>query len=200
MKSVLVGVTVLLVLGLTSRAEAAPKHATLNWGTNINGAACEKIGPPVINVTGKILHDVDSGLAGNWALDEINRSIQVWLQTDGNYCAIVRNSGQFDAQAGVTSPGTTGVLTGDEDGTFEGGYTLIIDGVLATTPTLKTKGNIGTIDYQCNLAGTCPGYVSWLTQYFSTVNTYDYSWWGWIYHGVQDSWVNSSDGNTGDVF
>lgn len=179
--------------------KAAPSHPTLNWGSHVNAASCDRSGPPVVNVTGKVVNDVDSGLAGNWAFDEFNRTIQVWRQADGTYCAVVRFSGQFDAQVGVPSPGNTGVLTGEEDGTFEGGYWAIINGTLLATPSWKTRGNIGTLDYQCDLGGTCPGYISWPGQYFSVVNTFDYQWWGWIYHGIQNSWVNSSDGNSGDV-
>lgn len=187
------------VLGVVSHANADPRE-NLNWGTQVNAGTCQRVGPQVINVTGKVIHDVDSGLAGNnWAFDDLNRTIQVWAQPDGKYCAVVRNSGQFDAQAGQTSPGNNGPLTGEEDGTFEGGYVLIIDGVLNPAPAWKTKGNIGIVDYACDINGNCPGYASWLTTYF-TVNTYSYEFWGWVYHGISDNWVNSSEGTSGDVF
>ncbi len=190
---------VVIVLSFVSQAQAGPRE-NLNWGSRVNAGTCQRIGPPIINVSGKVLHDVDSGLAGNnWAFDDLNRTIQVWAQPDGKYCAVVRNSGQFDAQAGQTSPGNNGPLAGDEDGTFEGGYVLIIDGTLRSAPVWKTKGNIGVVDYACDINGNCPGYVSWLNTYF-VVSNYDYEFWGWVYHGIQENWVNSSDGTSGDVF
>ncbi len=187
------------VFGIFSDAQAGPRE-NLNWGAQVNAGTCQRVGPPVINVTGKVIHDVDSGLAGNnWAFDEINRTIQVWLQPDGKYCAVVRNSGQFDAVAGQTSPGNNGPLSGEEDGTFEGGYILIIDGVLNSAPAWKTKGSVGVVDYACDINGNCPGYASWLTTYF-TVSSYSYEFWGWVYNGISDNWVNSSEGTSGDVF
>jgi hypothetical protein len=194
-------VAVALIMALASQIKAAPSRATLNWGSHINAASCDRSGPPLINVTGKVAGDVDSGQAGNyWAFDEFNRTIQMWKQADGKYCAVVRFSGKFDAQAGAMSPGATGPLTGEEDGTFEGGYWAIIDGTLFSAPVWKTRGNVGKLDYNCTLNGSCAGYVSWLDQYFSDVSSFDQPWWGWVYHGVRNSWVNSSDGNSGDVF
>jgi hypothetical protein len=54
-------------------------------------------------------------------------------------------------------------------------------------------------NYQCNIDGTCPGAVDWVGQYFSSY-AFDYLWWGWVYHaGSHGSWVNSVDGNSGDI-
>jgi hypothetical protein len=181
--------------------KAAPGHPTLNWGATVNAGSCNTGGAPVINVTEKIVGDVDSGLSGYWAFDTYNRSIQVWDQHNGTYCAVVRYSGKFDAVAGQTSPGDNAAsLTGNEDGTFEGGYIATITGTLLGTPLWRTRGNVGTFDYQCSLSGVCLNRVSWLDQYFNSVDDFSYGWWGWIYHGTHNSWVNSSTGNAGDVF
>jgi hypothetical protein len=160
---------------------------------------CETKGSPVINVTEKIVKTVDSGEGGNnWAFDTLNRQIKVYKQSDDTYCALVDNEGTFDSQADEQSPGKTGVLTGKEDGTFKGGYRAIIVGHLMASPSWKLKGNVGTTYYNCTLDGNCPGYVNWVEQYFSPY-TFSYQWWGWEYQYKNNRWINSSDGNSGDI-
>ena len=190
----------LMLASLASTAFAAPN--TLNWGTEVNPGECDKVGSPVVNVTQKVVNDVDSGEGGNyWAFDNFNRHIQVWeSSTQGEYCTEVKYTGQFDAQAGQTSPGAGGTLDGDEDGTVEGGYRATIAGTLKSSPSWKTRGSIGSFDYDCDLSANCPGYVNWADQYFDSGYGFSYDWWGWIYHaGNNGSWVNSSDGNSGDI-
>jgi hypothetical protein len=201
MKPILLMMIPLICLLPTSLA-AGPDHPTLNWGSQVNAGVCETDGPPVINVNFTILNTVDSGEAGNyWAYDTINRSVQVWQQTNGSFCAEIRDKGKFDSQLNQESPGDTGLLSGDEDGTFQGGYVLNVTSTLLDWPTQATRGNIGVFDYNCDLSGTCPGYENWLSWYFSsyTGSDYSYMWWGWVYHNRSNTWVNSSDGNAGDV-
>lgn len=182
-------------------ALAAPQ--TLNWGAQVNSAQCAKIGEPIINVMQKVVNDVDSGEGGNyWAFDTLIRRIQVWSTgiTD-EYCATVSYQGKFAGQAGQNTPGNTSVFTFNVSGTFEGGYrSTIFTGTLLSTPLWPTRGSVGTTDYQCDIAGNCPGYVSWIDQYFSTTAGFDFAWWGWIYQGGKNgTWVNSVDGNSGDI-
>lgn len=153
----------------------------------------------IINVNQKILNSVDSGIAGNnWAQDSYNRHIEVWQLGDGSFCAILKYEGHFVTFAGP-SPGNTGTLDDGIRGTFEGGYrTTIFTGTF--TPTKPTHGNIGTFDYQCDVAGNCPGLVSWTDLYFTNINGFDLEWWGWVYHaGKHGHWINSVDGNSGDI-
>ncbi len=173
----------------------------LNWGSEMNASECDKTGAPVINVTQKVINTVDSGEGGNyWAYDNLTRNIQVWETSGGTYCAEVSYQGKFDAQGGQTSPGAGGTLDGDEDGTFQGGYRAAITGTLMASPAWKTRGNVGTADYQCDITGVCPGAVNWVGQYFEGGYGFAYEWWGWIYHaGAHGTWVNSSDGNSGDI-
>ncbi len=173
-------------------------------GTNSLGKKlCDATGSPVINVTQKITNDADSGQAGNyWAFDTITRQIKVYKQTDATFCAIVDYQGRFDSQAGQTSPGATGTLTGVEDGTFKGGYRATITGTLKANPSWQTKGSVGTTNYQCDLSGNCPGAVSWVNVYFTNGPSdpgFDYQWWGWQYQYQNHTWINSSDGNSGDI-
>ena len=184
-------------------ALAAPEK--LNWGSKVNASQCEKSGSPIVNITQKVTNSVDSGQGGNyWAFSNYKRTIQLWETTTADrYCAVVRYTGKFDGEAGQTSPGAGGILDGDEDGTFQGGYQATIDGTLKDNPGWKTKGSVGTADYDCNISGTCPGAVNWIDQYFDSGYVFGYDWWGWIYHGgSHGTWVNSCPscgGNSGDI-
>ncbi len=181
----------------TSMSLAGPQFG---WSQQVGPKECDQTGAPVINVTQKIVHTVDSGEAGNnWAYDDLNRQIQVWQQSDNTYCALIDNQGKFDSQPGQASPGNTGTLTGKEDGTFKGGYRAVIVGSLKASPAYKTHGSIGTFDFQCDLSGNCPGYVNWVDSYFSPGYQFSYQWWGWQYQYKNKVWTNSSDGNTGDI-
>lgn len=194
-----------LALMLAAFAFATPAFAStehLNFGTQLSANECQKVGAPVVNVKQTVLNDVDSGEAGNyWAFDNLKRNIQVFATAGADvYCAEVFYQGKFDAQAGQQSPGNTAVLSGIEDGTFQGGYRATITGTLLSDPLWSTHGNVGTTDYQCDLTGNCPGYIDWVAQYFGPSYGFSLQWWGWIYRaGHNHVWVNSSDGNSGDV-
>lgn len=186
------------------QSDATQQQDKLAWQKQVSKKQCDTTGNPVIDVNQKIINDVDSGEAGNyWAFDTFNRHMQVWLQVDNSYCALVKYDGTFDAQAGQRSPGNTGILTGSENGNFDGGYRANIVGTLKQTPDLPTHGSIGTTDYQCDISGNCPGYFDWMSKYFNTASigfTSTFTWWGWTYHAKDNHiWINSSDGNSGDV-
>lgn len=174
----------------------------LNFGAELNAAQCDPAGGNlVINVVQRITGDIDSGVGGNyWAIDEYNRHIQVWEVGPGSFCAVVKYTGSFSTVAGV-SPGATGTLSADVTGTLEGGYRAVITGTLKSAPLWKTKGNVGSYDYGCDPSnGTCTGRSSWTDKYFEDGYGFSYAWWGWTYHaGDNGSWVNSSDGNSGDI-
>jgi hypothetical protein len=137
----------------------------------------------------------------NVTLPNYSRHIQVWATSvEDTYCAVVSYHGRFDAQEGASSPGDTGVLDGDEDGNMHGGYRAIITGDLLETPLWRTNGNVGSFDYMCELSNNCPGAVNWVDQYFYAGWGFAYEWWGWTYNaGNHGIWINSSDGNSGDI-
>lgn len=163
-------------------------------------AKCDPQGAPVVNVTQKVVKTVDSGEGGNnWAFDDVNRTVKIYKQTDNTFCVLVDNSGKFDSQAGQKSPGNTGTLSGSEDGTFKGGYRAVVTGSLLAKPLLKTNGFIGSVDYNCDLGGSCPGYYNIYDKYFSPGYLFSYQWWGWEYKYQNNTWINSSDGNSGDI-
>ncbi len=183
---------------------ASPEVAALrlDFGRQLAPSRCEGVGSPIVNVAQSIKNDADSGQAGNyWGFDTFTRTIQLWKTSTSNvFCAVVRYQGSFVAEKGQTSPGNTGVLSGDERGPIQGGYAAAITGTLLTQPLWPLKGNVGVTDYQCDLSGNCPGAITWVGQYFNPDYSFDYSWWGWIYRaGAKHTWVNSSEGNSGDV-
>jgi hypothetical protein len=180
-------------------ALASPGHPPKLNKHQLQRKTCGK-GRLVINVEQKVVNDVDSGTQGNfWAFDTYHRSIQVWRLGTNNYCTIVNYSGQFRTIAGP-SPGGGGTVGGGVTGTFEGGYRMDFNGTLLAHPTVKTHGSIGTFDYRCTSAGTCPGSVYWVTFFFSNVTGDDFDWWGWLYKaGKNGTWLNSIDGARGDI-
>lgn len=193
-----------LVTTAQSAAATVPEVAALrlDHGQELNAARCNGTGSPVINASQKIVNTADSGEAGNyWAYDEFARTIQVWATGEENtYCAIVKYHGNFRGVAGQTSPGNTGVLSGNERGTMQGGYAATITGTQLATPAWNTKGGVGTTDYQCDISGNCPGSINWVTQYFESDYTFAYDWWGWVYRaGGKNVWINASEGNEGDI-
>jgi len=184
-------------------ADKNSPRLTLNWQNEVKPDKCDGVGAPVINVTEKVKNDVDSGVAGNyWAFDNYERQIKVWsTHTPGTFCGIVRYEGKFKGVGGQTSPGGTGTLLGNERGEFKGGYRATIGGSLLSNPTWPTHGSVGTIDYKCDINANCPGYVSWLAQYFTPGYSFDQPWWGWIYRGDDGSgtWVNAITGTFGNI-
>ncbi|QQG47332.1 MAG: hypothetical protein HY044_04385 [Candidatus Woesebacteria bacterium] len=179
----------------------------LKWQQQVNRRKCDAEGEAIINVHQRVVKSVDSGQAGNyWAFDNYDRNIKVWKidETTNEFCATVTYNGDFDAIAGQRSPGNTGILTGKEDGRFDGGYRMHIIGTMQIDPKFNiTKGSIGTAYYNCDINGNCPGAFDWTTKYFNTTATGFSStleWWGWQYRAPKNKvWVNSIDGNSGDV-
>lgn len=192
--------TLLVSFWLFIRSSVQASTGVNNYGQQLSASQCDTSGKPIINVTEKIVKTVDSGQGGNnWAFDDVNRQIQVWKNSDNTYCALIHNEGSFDSQAGQRSPGNTDMLTGNEDGRFDGGYKATITGNLRSKPDWKTNGSVGTHYYNCDLGGNCPGYVNWVGQYFAPGYKFNYNWWGWTYRYKNHTWVNASTGNSGDI-
>lgn len=195
-----------LLIGITSAAAglalfaipviAAPSVHT-NFGQQLNASQCNTSGKPVVNVTYKVINDTDSGLFGNWATDNYNKKIQVWDQGNGTFCAIVKYQGQF-VTTGPLSPQNGVPLSAGVKGAFEGGYQATFDGTF--TPSLKTNGNLPSVDYSL-------GGFDWVGAYFTGNTTFDQPYWAWNYHaGNNGSWVNACTGpdaacpgNSGDI-
>lgn len=199
--SFLVVSALILAVGFFLSANKKLEADNLQSNKQVSKGSCGTVkGSPVINVTQRVVNTVDSGQAGNyWGFDTLNRQIKVYKTSDNTYCALVDYEGKFDSQEGQKSPGNTGVLTGKEDGTFKGGYRATITGAMKEEPELATKGSLGTTDYQCDLKANCPGAFNWVDKYFGPGYRFSYDWWGWEYKYKNLKWINSSDGNSGDI-
>lgn len=178
----------------------AAVHTT--FGQTVNASSCNAGSSPIVNVIMKVLNDDDSATLGNvWALDNYVKTVSVYPQPDGTFCAVVKTQGGFTTVAG-NSPGAAydigGTVGAGVTGTFEGGYIAQFDGTFS--PILKTKGNIGTFDYNCDLAYNCPGFFDWVSAYFTGNTFFNLPYWAWNYHaGNNGSWVNAITGNSGDI-
>ena len=185
-------------------AALANPGPTLNFGQELNAAACGG-GTLVINVKQDVVNSIDSGFGGNnWAYDNYTRQIKVWRTGPNTYCGTVQEEGRFTTVAG-TSPNQSGTVSDGITGQFQGGYRMTpFTATLRTVPDVATRGNIGTIDYQCDAAtGNCPGAISWPSLFFSGLSGNELDqldWWGWVYHGGSNgTWVNASSGSGGDI-
>lgn len=181
-------ITVLMLAGLwTGTANAAPpvdRH-------QLNASQCAGNGSPIVSVTVQLVNDPDSGLGGNnWAVDTINRNIQVSPTGQSNvYCVLVRDSGSFVTNAGLSPSGSQTIAAG-LTGTIQGGWSGTITGTF--NPQWQTSGNIGTIDVNTD--------ASWATHYFGTTYTYVQDYWGWVYQsGHGSTWYNTIDNTSGDI-
>lgn len=193
----------ILTLFLAAGTALASENPKLQWEKELNKAKCGAVGAPIINVTQKVINDVESGVMENWVFNNYERRIQVFKRSGGaTYCALVSYKGTFKSIAGRTSPQGTGKLSGKEKGTMEGGYRTIITGTLKANPTWPIRGFVGTADYKCNINVACPGHIDWATQYFNYDPYVGFTkpWWGWIYRGGNyGTWINAITGNFGDI-
>ena len=216
--AVLIALTALTLIGSPLVAAAAP---SLNWGSHVNPARCpteQGYRYLEINVTRKVEGDfaftyqerVPGGPLPaepdtNWATREFNQHIQVWKigvnvppepPTVGaeRFCALVRYQGSFTTLAGPSpSPVGSNDISAGIEGSFEGGYLLVFNADELPSPEFSTRGHIGTFDGPIDL-------YDWRSLYFTKIGLDDLQWWGWVHHGGHNgAWVNSIDGNEGDI-
>lgn len=179
------------------------ENCTLNWGAEVNPNKCGGRGRAIISVDREVINGIDTGEAEPWAKDDFHQKIQVWETSSGSFCALLEYRGEFDAFEGATSPGGGGTLTGDEEGPFEGGFRLSFDGTFAPGNT-QTNGSLGTVDQGCGRTTESCDFrssVDWISDYFTGTSGLSFDWWGTVYHGGDcGTWVNSIEGNCGDIF
>lgn len=201
----LIGVIVAVaLLALPLMAMAGPTGLHLNWGSEVN-AGQSPGGKLVINVTHKVTNDLDSGELGQWwAYDNYNRHIQVWQIGTNTFCAVVRYVGHFITVAGPSPGGTDLEMAAGIKGTMTGGYRGTVTGTLKFNRDYRTKGNIGSFDYQGDPDLIPPlgrtNAWNWIDEYFEGGWAFTYDWWGWVYRaGKNGTWVNAISGNEGDI-
>ncbi len=213
----------------TSRtfADDKPKHdrddshrngGVFNPDKELSRKACgDKLGNPLVDVTQKVQDDTDSGVGSNvyfpsagnyWNVEGYTRHIKAWQTASASadvpatFCAIVTyENGHFDTFYKQTGPAGTGFIGADVNGEMSGGYRATFTGTFAPTGAWVTNGNVGTFDYNCDLAGNCgPGRVDWIAQYFPGYGGFDQPWWGWKYQaGSHGTWINASTGSSGNI-
>jgi hypothetical protein len=152
-------------------------------------------GKQIVNVTYSLSNDADSGFfSPQWATDSLNRSLQIFDQGNGMYCATVNDTGSF-VTTGPVSPEYGAPLASGIKGVINGGYvTSTFSATLNQTPDYAVHGNLGTFD--ATLAH--PSFLS----YFNNPGAISWSQpvWGWTYHTAQNGkWVNASSGSYGDI-
>lgn len=216
--AVLIALTALTLIGSPLVAAAAP---SLNWGSHVNPARCpteQGYRYLEINVTRKVEGDLaftyEQMVPGaalepgtNWAVREFNQHIQVWRigvqeppPTVGaeRFCALVRYQGSFTTRAPLSatelnSPAGLHHIPGGIDGSFEGGYLLVFNADELASPAFPSRGHIGTFVGAIDL-------YDWHSFYFMNFGLDDLQWWGWVHHGGHNgAWVNSIEGNQGDI-
>ncbi len=202
MKNLITKIAIGAAIFVAAAVPTFAKTSHTNVGKEVNASACNQSLPPVVNITYSVINDADSGTLGNvWANDNYIKTVQVWPQGNGTFCAVVRYEGQFVTYAG-SSPGaaydTGGTVGAGVQGTLTGGYTATFTGTLADG--LQTTGDLGLKDYACGQSYTCPGLYDWLSIYFPNNAGFTDSYWGWNYQtGNNGSWVNAISGNNGDI-
>lgn len=162
--------------------------------------ACDGAGTTLlVNVTYTLINDYDSGFAGKaWANDTIHRTLHIWQEPDGRYCAVVGDTGSFVTFGGA-SPDNTSTVGAGVDGTMQGGYVATFNGSPNPDPGYATSGDLGPFDLRCTDAYTCPGQHPSFLSYFDAPS-YDMPAWGWIYRTPQNgTWVNQASGSSGDI-
>jgi hypothetical protein len=170
----------------TTSALAAPPDP----GSFLNASGVPAGSVLCLNITYKITNDEDSGNVGYWALDNYNKSVQVWQVPDGSFYAIAKYEGK------------------DGSGTFHGGYVATFTADSCT----RAFGNVGSSDFGGTKADVLLGTYGagqvgptvsfdW-TSYFPGFASFVQTSWGWTYKYRNQSWNNFDSGHggtTGDI-
>lgn len=162
----------------------------------------------MLDINYKVTNDEDSGFPGYWALDDYTKHIKIWKVLDGSFYAVVKYEGKFHTYAGALSPQNGLTESKDADGKFNGGYVATFTGTFS--PTLTTRGDIGTFDFKGTKADILLGTYgngqtgpatsfSYLASYFTGVGSFNEDPWGWTYNYKNQSWNNFSVGSSGDI-
>jgi len=188
----------------TTSALAAPPDP----GSFLNASGVPAGSVLCLNITYKVTNDEDSGNVGYWALDNYNKSVQVWQVPDGSFYAIAKYEGKWNTFAGALSPGAGTAFSKDGSGTFHGGYIA----TFTADSCNSTFGNVGTYDfggteadvslgtYGAGQVGSSPSF-DW-TSYFPGFASFAQPSWGWTYRYRNQSWNNFDPGHggtTGDI-
>jgi hypothetical protein len=155
-------------------------------------------GKPTIAVSYGVQNDVDTGIRGNtWALDDYTRSVRVWRNGPGRFCAVSTYDGTFASLAGP-SPGGKSELPAGVRGVFKGTSATTFRGEL-DTHAAPLHGFLGVKDFA---AGTW----EWMDDYFTSVAQFRYTRYSFAYRATEngtgtykDMLVSGKVKRTGDI-
>jgi hypothetical protein len=155
-------------------------------------------GKPAIAVSYGVQNDADTGIQGNtWALDTYTRSVRVWRQSRGRYCAVSTYDGTFATVPGPSPAGKSELPAGIR-GTFKGTSTTTFRGDLDAHGA-PLRGFLGVKDFAA-------GNWEWMDDYFANVTQFRYTRYSFAYHATQngsgtfaDRLVNGKVKYAGDI-
>jgi len=187
MKGICGPIVLSLVLASAAQAGAPPASASKNLGC---GA-----GNLVLNVSYRVLNDVDTGVKGNnWAFDTYTRTVHVWRKGAGRFCSASNYNGEFTTIPGP-SPGGKWQLPAGIRGTFKGSSVTTFRG--AFTPKGEAvHGSLGVKDFGCTSdaqKGQCNGTWDWLREYFTGIAGFRYARYAFSYHASENGRGTWSD-------
>jgi len=193
--------TAALAFTVPTAAAKSKSDCRLDWRKHLSAYSLH--GRPDVQATVEVVNSKDSGHQGYWAYIDHTRTLRAWELDDDRYRLVAQYTGSFDAVEGRQTPGESSgpTLSGDESGSFQGGYAATIEGTMRDDPEWDTRGHVGTVDYEAEIPGPSPpsGYVDWVGQYFD-YDSFEYEWWGWIYRGGRyGTWVSASTKECGDI-
>lgn len=150
--------------------------------------------PECSTVEASIIDRPDSGQNGDWALDTFTRVAEVCDDGNGTFTVTGVDSGTF-VTTGPTSPGTPpGVpLAAGIEGTIAGEWSAVV---------VYSDGIDESFDPNTNVYST----GAWIAKLMGVPDEkVTLSEWRWVYQtwcgedDGQEAWVNSIDGNEGDI-
>jgi hypothetical protein len=165
-------------------------------------------GTLVLNVTYRVVNDVDTGVKGNnWAFDTYTRAVRVWRKAPGRYCSASTYRGTFESLAGWSPAGKVQIPAGIR-GTFSGSSVTRFGGTFARG-TAAVRGFLGVKDFACTSAdekGECSGTWDWLRAYFTDISGFRYVRYAFMYTARENGkgiWRDTFTGGkvrlTGDI-
>ncbi len=180
-----------------------------NFGKFLNDGNVPRGSKLILNLNLKVKNDEDSGNVGYWALDDYQKHIQVWNESNGTFYSIVRYEGKWRTFAGALSPGNGTNETKNATGTFHGGYVATFNGVF-DPGSQKTHGSLGTKNYNGTVADILKGKYGngqtgpatpfdWVSAYFANTTNFTQTEWGWRYSYRSQTWNNFKSGTSGDI-
>src|SRR3989344_1974712 len=173
-----------------------------SWSEELNPKRCESNGDPVVNIEYDVKNDMALGAYGYWGNNDYQRNIRIWRTDErGVFCALVEQEGDFRSHEGALSPQMGVALDGDEEGTFHGGYRVLVFGELLDEPGWPQQGSVSEVDYGCSFeTAACPGSEGWVSKYFGEPYGAVTEWWGWVYEGWDGGeWIFTTNGSVGDI-